>query len=126
MSEIGEIREGFIEKFDAFREELTNGERLFLLQKTKFQDSEYKILAELTSGHYFRFSEYFKAFWLRYAVLDAESFVPTARIVTHIAYDKLIYTNPPDTRIIIEPKGFKQYFQFFMVESNPLETFIEP
>lgn len=124
MSEIADIIEAQIEKFDALRETfLDESVRLFLLSKIEFQDSGYKILQELTGGWYFYFSEYHNFFKLKYATLEHAEFKNIARLVSHIAFGDVIYKIPPENRIVIEPQGPKQFFQFFMVQANPLETF---
>lgn len=126
MSEVAEIIEGYIEKFDALREVyLDENTRCFLLVKTEFQANQFRILKELAGGFYLYFSTYFNSFILQYATLDA-SFKDVSKQAAFIYYGGVIYEIPEDNRVVIKPNGKKPFYQFFCSEPRYAMSFTPP
>lgn len=126
MSARGQVIKGQVRKFDALRKKLGRADgRCFLLTKEDLQTSDYGILSELTTGYYFYFSTYFNFFNLKYATLDDE-FVKLSAVVSHIAFDGVIYVLPPGNRVVIPPNGIKPIYQFLCRQTDPIETFTPP
>lgn len=131
MSEIADIIEAQIEKFDALRETfLDENARCFMLKRA--QDSgKFTVVSQLTGGWHFRWNEYRQQMRIAYATLD-QTFKDKAAQTSYFACgvpnqanEIDVYKIEDDRRDKFPPNGQNPYWKFYVLREGH-ERFVVP
>lgn len=131
MSEIAEIIESQIEKFDALREVLFDQNARCFLIKRAGETSKFAVVAELAAGWHFRWNEYRQQMRIAVATLD-DSFADKAAQTSYFACGVPdtggaidVYKTVDEQRDKVPPNGQNPYWKFYVLrEAN--ERFVVP